>query len=52
MQHMDADYAYREKAWLLLCKNATSYIEPILDAISHKTATVRPPTPYVENRLN
>ena len=48
MHHMDADSEYREKAWRELRKNATSYIEQILEATSHKTATVRPLTPYLK----
>ena len=33
-----------KKAWGQLHKNATSYIEQILEAMSHKPAAVRPPT--------
>ena len=40
MQHMNAGKAPREKAWRQLHKNATSYIEQILDATSHKTAVL------------
>ena len=46
MHHMDADEAYREKARRELHKNATSYIEQNLEAISHKTAAVRPMDPF------
>ena len=35
MHYMDADKAYREKARLELHKNATSYIEQILEAARH-----------------
>ena len=46
MHHMDANKAYREKAWGQLHKNATSYIEQILEATSHKTAAVQSPTSH------
>ena len=39
---MDARYAFREKAWRQLHKNAMNYIEQILQTTSHKTATARP----------
>ena len=39
---MDADETYGEKAWRELHKNATSYIEQILEATSHETAAVWP----------
>ena len=42
--------------WILtkrkLHKNATSYIEQILEATSNKTAAVRPPTTHLENHPN
>ena len=41
---MDADKAYGEKARGELHNNATSYKEQILEATSHKTATISPPT--------
>ena len=47
MHHVDANTAYREKARRELPKNATSYIEQILEATSHKIAPVRPPTSYL-----
>ena len=47
MHHMDADWAYREKAKWELHKNVTSYNEQILEATSHKTAAVRPPTSHL-----
>ena len=47
MHHMDADKAYREKAWQELHKNATSYIEKIQGTTSHETIVVRPPTSYL-----
>ena len=40
MHYMNADKACREKARLELHKNATSYIEQILEATSHKTAAL------------
>ena len=46
MNHIDADKAYIEKARQELPKNATSYIEQILEATSHETTVVRPPTYY------
>ena len=45
--YMDADEAYREKIWRVLHKNATSSIEQILEATSHETTVVRPPTSYL-----
>ena len=47
MHHMGADKANREKAWPEQHKNATSYIEQILEATSHKTAVVQPPASYL-----
>ena len=47
MHHMDADKTYREKAGQQLHKNATSYIEQVLEATCHKTATIRPPTSHL-----
>ena len=44
---MDADETYREKGRQELLKNATSYIEQILEAISHETTAVRAPTTYL-----
>ena len=44
---MDTDYAYWEKARRELHKNATNYIEQILEATSLKTAAVRSPTSYL-----
>ena len=41
MHHIDADKTYWEKARQELHKNATSYIELILEATPHETATVR-----------
>ena len=37
-----------EKAKQELHKNTTSHIEQILEAISHKTAAVRPPTSHLK----
>ena len=47
IQHMDADKTYREKAWLQLSKNATSYREQILEGTFHKTAAVQPPISHL-----
>ena len=44
---MDADKVYRERARQEVQKNAISYIEQILEATSHKTAAVRPPTSHL-----
>ena len=49
MYHMDADKAYRDKAWRQLHKDTTSYIKQILEAASHKTAAVVPPTTHLED---
>ena len=46
MHPMDADLALRDKVRRELHKNATSRIEQILEATSHKAATGRPPTPH------
>ena len=47
MHYMDADKAYWEKSRRELHKNATSYIEQILEAASHEIAAVRPPISYL-----
>ena len=52
MHHIDADWAYWEKARRELHKNSTSYIEQILEATSHKTTTARPPTSYLLSHPN
>ena len=52
MHHLDAGKAYREKAWRQFHKDATSYIEQILEATFHKTATVRPPSTHLEGNSN
>ena len=44
LHHMDAEWAYGEKAWRQSHKNTASHIEQILEATSHKAAAVRPPT--------
>ena len=44
---MESDKAYRKKAKRELYKNATSYIELILEATSHKTAAVQPFTSHL-----
>ena len=40
MHHMNANKIYREKARQELHKNATSFIEQILEATTHKTTAV------------
>ena len=52
MHHINVEETYGEKAWLLLHKNASSCIEQILEAASHKTAAVRTPTKHLENHPN
>ena len=47
MHYMDADEKSREKVRLELRKNATNYIEQLLEATSLETADVRPPTSYL-----
>ena len=44
---MDADKTSRKKAKWKLHKDATSYIELILEATSHKAAAVQPPTTHL-----
>ena len=44
---MNANKAYREKARREIDKNATSYIEQILEAASHETAAVQPSASYL-----
>ena len=46
MYHMDDNKTYKEKAIQKLHKNATSYIEQIMEATSHETAAVQLLTPY------
>ena len=48
MHHRDDDKTYRKKALQDLHKNATSYIERILEAMPHET-TVQPLTSYLQN---
>ena len=43
---------YREKDRWELHKNATSHIEQIFEATSHKAVAVRPPTSHLENHPN
>ena len=40
------------KIWRQLYKNATSYIEQVLEVAYYKTTTVRPPTTHLENHPN
>ena len=40
MHHMDAEKRHREKAWQELHKNATSYIEQILETTLYEAAQV------------
>ena len=47
MHHMDADEVYSEKAWRELYMNVTNFMEQILEATSHETTDVRPPTSYL-----
>ena len=47
MHHMDTDKAFREKAWRQLHKNTTRYIEQIVEAPTHKTVAVRPPSSHL-----
>ena len=42
----------KNEAWRQLHKDATSYIEQILETTSHKTAAVLPPTTHLENYPN
>ena len=50
MHHVEADFAYREKALQQLYKNAASCIEQILKAIPQKTVAVQPPATYHPSR--
>ena len=52
MPHMDADLVYWEKAGWKLHKSATSNIEQILEATSHKTAAVQLPISNLYNQPN
>ena len=47
MSHMDADEVYREKARRELHMTVTSWIEQTLEARSHETTVVQPPTSYL-----
>ena len=49
---MDANYTYGEIAWRQMQKNATSYIEQVLEAAPNKVAAVRLPTTHHENYPN
>ena len=44
---MYANKAHKEEAWQKSRNNATSHIEEILEATSHKTTAIRSPTSYV-----
>ena len=44
---MDTDEAHKEKVRRELHKNATSYIEQIMEATSHKAAAVWTPTSHL-----
>ena len=44
---MDIDEVYMEKARQELQKNAMSYIKQILEATSHKTVVVWPPSSHL-----
>ena len=52
MNHFDADYAYREKAWRQLHKDSMSYITQILQSTSHRTAAVQLPTTHHKDNLS
>ena len=47
MHKVDADKTHREKSRWELHKNATSYIEQILEAALHETTAVRPLTSHL-----
>ena len=49
MHHLDTNQTYGEKARQQLHKNATSYIEQVVEATPHKTVAIRPSTTYHEN---
>ena len=44
MHHMDAEKTHEEKVWWEVHKNATSYIEQLLEATPQKATAVRPLT--------
>ena len=52
MHYMDANWMYGEKTWRQLHKNAASNIEQVLEAASHKEASVRPPATHHEKYQN
>ena len=52
MHHLDADKARKEKAWRQLHKDSTSYIKQILEATSHKTASLLQPTTHLKDHPN
>ena len=52
MHLMDADEAYREKAKRELYKNATRYIELIVEATPQETAAIWPLTSHLKNLRN
>ena len=47
MHQMDTENMYREKAWRQLHKNATSYVEQILEVTSYKITAIQPPTTHL-----
>ena len=47
IHHMDGNKMYREKSWWELNKNASSYIEQILEATLHEEIAVQPFTSYL-----
>ena len=49
MNYRDTDKTQREKPWQELDKNATSYIEKILEAILEEIIAVRPLTSHLKN---
>ena len=52
MNHLDTDFAYIEKAWRQLDKDASSYIKQILKTTSHKLVFVRPLITHLEENPN
>ena len=52
MHHIDTDKMHREKAKQELHKNATSYVEQILETTPHKTTAERPLTSHLSNHTS
>ena len=49
MHHLDAHETHRERTRRESHKNATYYLEQILEATPYKTAAVRPPASHLTN---